>query len=142
MRYREDSEVLGVFIDPGVRTPARWSLGTGVTPLRGGSGPPPSPAPRWEQGAKAPGQQPGCTNGSAHRQDRSRRTPDSPAENQAANPTGKPFTRVLSGCASACACPPGLLPARGSILVSLSDHWKSRSFKVLRIPFTLPGIPI
>lgn len=68
--------------------------------------------------------------------------PGFPAENQAANPTGKPVTRVLSGCAAACACPPGLLPARGSILVSLSDHWKICSFKVLRTPFTLPGIPI
>ena len=129
----------------------------------------------------APGQWPGCTNGSSHWQDRSSRAgdgralciyktlhpqlgswqpvpalgssqqagvlkpgrmPDFPAENQAATPTGKPVTTVLSGCASACVCTAGLLPARGSILLSLSDHQKIHSFKVLETPFTLPGIPI
>lgn len=68
-------------------------------------------------------------------------TPDFPAEIQAAAPMGKPITRVLSNCASACASPTEVLPAHGSIVVSLNDQ-QIHSFKVLKTPFTLPGIPM
>lgn len=72
----------------------------------------------------------------------SSRDRDFSAKNQAATPMGKPIARVPSGCTSACACTTGLLPAYGSILVSVSDHWKIHSFEVLETTFTLPGIPI